>query len=313
MTPAGPGRVLHAGQALVDLVLTVPHLPERGGDLFARSADLLAGGGFNVMAAAARDGARVVYLGGHGTGPFGDIVRSALRAEGIEVLAAPEPEDSGFSIAFIEDDAERTFVSTLGAEGLARRADFDAARVGARDVVYVSGYSLVPSPHREVLLGWLPGLPAGARVVVDPGPLVGEAEGAPLAGLMAAAHVWSTNEREARLLARRIGLDAGAGRESLAGDLARELGCAVVLRCGAHGAILAGAEAARHLPAPAVTAIDTNGAGDAHCGVLCAALAAGAGLGEAVERANHAAALAVTRRGPATSPTAAEIEASLRG
>ncbi|MGO1562884.1 MAG: PfkB family carbohydrate kinase, partial [Actinomycetaceae bacterium] len=65
------------------------------------------------------------------------------------------------------------------------------------------------------------------------------------------------------------------------------------------------------VPGIEVEAVDTNGAGDAHTGVLCADLAAGRPLMEAVRRANVAAGIAVTRRGPATSPTAAEIDARL--
>lgn len=59
--------------------------------------------------------------------------------------------------------------------------------------------------------------------------------------------------------------------------------------------------------------MDTNGAGDAHCGVLAAALLDGADLRTAARRANVAAALAVTRPGPATAPTAAEVDALLPG
>ena len=47
-------RLLHLGNVVVDLVLTVPALPERGGDVLASQVRALAGGGFNVMAAAAR-------------------------------------------------------------------------------------------------------------------------------------------------------------------------------------------------------------------------------------------------------------------
>jgi sugar/nucleoside kinase (ribokinase family) len=57
-----------------------------------------------------------------------------------------------------------------------------------------------------------------------------------------------------------------------------------------------------------VTAIDTNGAGDAHAGVLLAGLAAGLSPEQAALRANAAAAIAVTRWGPATSPTAQEVD-----
>ncbi len=58
-------------------------------------------------------------------------------------------------------------------------------------------------------------------------------------------------------------------------------------------------------------AIDATGAGDAHTGVLIAGLAAGLDPVSAARRANAAAALAVTRRGAATAPTRAEIDAFL--
>jgi len=56
-----------------------------------------------------------------------------------------------------------------------------------------------------------------------------------------------------------------------------------------------------------------NGAGDAHTGTFIAALAGGADVADAVRTANAAAALSVTRRGPATAPTAAELARFLAG
>ena len=73
-------RLVFAGEALVDLLMWVPALPERGGDMLAGSSSVQVGGGFNIMAAAARQGLPVVYAGGHGTGPWGDKVRAALAA-----------------------------------------------------------------------------------------------------------------------------------------------------------------------------------------------------------------------------------------
>ncbi|QPZ40393.1 PfkB family carbohydrate kinase [Paramicrobacterium chengjingii] len=61
-----------------------------------------------------------------------------------------------------------------------------------------------------------------------------------------------------------------------------------------------------------VTAVDSNGAGDAHGGVLTAALLRGVALPDAVRRANVAAALVVTKVGPSTSPCADEIGCLLR-
>jgi sugar/nucleoside kinase (ribokinase family) len=57
--------------------------------------------------------------------------------------------------------------------------------------------------------------------------------------------------------------------------------------------------------------VDTNGAGDTHTGVLVAERARGADWVSAARRANAAGALKVTRKGPATAPTVAELDAFL--
>ena len=59
--------------------------------------------------------------------------------------------------------------------------------------------------------------------------------------------------------------------------------------------------------APAVRAVDTTGAGDAHTGVLLASLAAGHDVEAALRTATRAATISVTRVGPATTPTPAEL------
>lgn len=308
------GRVIHTGQAVVDLVLSIPAVPEPGGDVFASSHRFLAGGGFNVMAAAARDGAEVVATSGHGTGPFGDIVRSAMGAEGIEVLAPQDRDrDTGFSIALVDESAERTFVSTRGAEARLDPTLLHSARPLAGDVVYVSGYSMVHEANRDALVEWLPTLDPAVTVVVDPSPVIGTIGENALSVLIARADVWSTNLREASVMAERrhiAGHDNATGdRRALALALASQLHCDLVLRAGAEGSLLARRDGTdSSLPAPRVEAVDTNGAGDAHTGVLCAQLAKGQGLEEAVARAGAAAALAVTREGPATAPMAGETD-----
>ena len=61
----------------------------------------------------------------------------------------------------------------------------------------------------------------------------------------------------------------------------------------------------------AVDAIDSNGAGDAHVGVFLAGWHPGTRRSMAARRANAGAAIAVTRRGPTTAPTAGELDAFL--
>ena len=58
LRPPRPGRLVFAGEALVDVLMRVPGLPPRGGDILATSSEVAVGGGFNVMAAAAKAAAK---------------------------------------------------------------------------------------------------------------------------------------------------------------------------------------------------------------------------------------------------------------
>jgi sugar/nucleoside kinase (ribokinase family) len=317
-----------AGEAIVDVVMRVPALPTRGGDLLATSAQVAVGGGFNVMAAAARQGLPVLYAGGHGTGPWGELVRAALAAEGIGLLRPPDPSrDTGFDVALVEPDAEPVFVTMLGAESACEPSSWDAITAGHRDAVYVSGYGLIAPGSGAALSAWAAALPPDVLLFVDPGPLAAQIPDSVLDPVLARCDWLSCNAREAALLGGAAGPEGAAGRL-----LARTARASVIVRVGPDGCFLAARPPAlalrpsagkvpsslasrppslAHIPAPAVVAVDTTGAGDAHSGVFLAALADGLPPVSAARRANAAAALAVTRPGPATSPDRAELDAWL--
>lgn len=301
----GP-RLLHLGNAVVDLVVAVPHLPERGGDVIAYDASAHVGGGFNVMAAAVRNDLPVVYAGMHGTGQYAELARAALRDEGVVLLQPPVPEiDTGVVLTFVDADGERTFVTLPGAE--AHLTSAALARVAPRpeDLVYVTGYSLAHPMNRAALVAWLPEVDAQVTVVVDPGPLVASLDPEALGVVLDRADWVTANLAEAAAL---TGKDHPADAAAALADRAGRRG--VVVRAGADGCVLV--EAGRTpvaVPAVRVTPVDLNGAGDAHTGVFLAELARGATPGAAVVRANAAAALSVTRPGPATAPTRRELDA----
>jgi sugar/nucleoside kinase (ribokinase family) len=307
-------RLLLAGEAIVDLLMRVPALPARGGDLISESSAVYVGGGFNVMAAAARQGMPVVYAGGHGTGPWGDLVRAALAAEGIALLRPPDPDaDTGFDVALVEPDGERTFVTSLGAE--THPGGWDAISAQPGDAVYVSGYGLAPSGQRDGsdLGAWAAALPDDVLVFADPAPLVADIPAATLDAVLARCDWLSCNRREAVLLTGSG--DPGAAALWLLSRIGRMTRAAggVIVRIGADGCVLATADGLAVIPAPAVEVADTTGAGDAHAGVFLAALGAGLEPRAAALRANAAAALAVSRRGPATAPVASELDEFLAG
>jgi sugar/nucleoside kinase (ribokinase family) len=316
LAPGRPRRLVFAGEAIVDVLMRVPGLPPRGGDLLATSSQVTVGGGFNVMAAAARQGLLVLYAGGHGTGPWGDLVRAALAAEGIGLLRPPDPcLDTGFDVALVEPDAERTFVTSLGAESASEPGGWDAVPAGPGDAVYVSGYGLAPAGSGPGLAAWAAVRPAGALLFFDPGPLAAQIPAVVLDPVLARCDWLSCNAREACLLS-----GADAAEEATRRLLDRTVRASVMVRVGPDGCFLATRPSASdathpsapvHIPAPAVRALDTTGAGDAHSGVFLAALADGLPPADAARRANAAAALAVTRPGPATSPDRSELDAWL--
>jgi len=298
------GRLLHLGNVVVDVVLDVPALPEPGGDVVATGAQTAAGGGFNVMAAASRQGLAVAYGGAIGTGPFAALAMAACAAEGIEVLQPAKPGlDTGLVVSVVDATGERTFLTSRGAEATLTAADLDPVRPSPDDAVYLSGYGLAHPSNAAALLGWLGRLAEDHLVVFDPGPLAGALPDGVLRPVLDRADWVTCNARECALLTGVA--DPGEALRALAGRLPR---AGILLRMGPAGCLLSlPGSPPEHVPGFAVEAVDTNGAGDTHTGVFLAALAAGAGPAAAARRANAAAALSVTRRGPATGPTAAEL------
>jgi sugar/nucleoside kinase (ribokinase family) len=178
--------------------------------------------------------------------------------------------------------------------------------------VYVSGYGLAAAGSGPVLGAWAAGLPGGALLFVDPGPLAAGIPGRVFGPVLARCDWLSCNQREACLLSGSND-PAGAAARLLAGDgpEGRAGPAGVVVRAGAAGCVVAHGDRITSIRTPDVTVVDTTGAGDAHSGVFLAGLAAGLTPEEAARRANVAAALAVTRPGPATAPTRAQLDAFL--
>ncbi|NWL21314.1 PfkB family carbohydrate kinase [Pseudomonas umsongensis] len=302
-------KMLHTGQVIIDLVMAVDKLPQAGGDVLAQSASFQAGGGFNVMAAAQRNGLSVVYLGRHGTGRFGDLAREAMNAEGIRIgIVERAGRDTGLCVAITDASAERSFVSYIGAEGELTAQDLGSVPVEAGDYVYVSGYSLLQAGKARALVDWVRALPRGINVVFDPGPLVDSPDAPLMQALLARIDVWTSNSAEALKITGATQIDQALDR--LVEHLPRDV--LMVVRDGPQGCWIHQRGERRHVPGFKVQAVDSNGAGDAHAGVFVAGLAQGLSALDAAQRANAAAALAVTRWGPATSPEAAEVDELIR-
>ena len=317
-SPTSPaGRVVLMGQILVDRVLHGAGPVYGGGNERARDAGTHVGGGFNALVAARRMGAEAVSLSPIGTGPHASLITDALAREGI-VDAGPRVEgvDNGFCVALIDSRAERTFISTKGAETMTPTsawADF-VRMMNPGDVLYIDGYLMDHPANREAAEAALRVLPEGVHVVLDVSPVIGIPDGLPPTSLISmstseAASLWRHADRKA------INVRSWLPDEDASIAMATLLRRDVVVRAGKDGAYFTRyADSAEltstHVPPLSVEVIDTNGAGDAHTGVLAACLAEGMSMERGLLLANCAGALASTAVGPATCPPRAQIEAA---
>ncbi|MDU7041564.1 MAG: PfkB family carbohydrate kinase [Actinomyces sp.] len=315
------GRVVLMGQILVDRVLTMETEFYRNHTKWVNDKGPHVGGGLNALVAARRMGAEAISLSPIGEGPNASLIEQALAREGI-VDAGPRVAgvDNGFCVALIDSRAERTFISTRGAETMAPAsawADF-VRTMSPGDVLYVDGYLMDHPANREAAEAALRVLPEGVRVVLDVSPIIGIPDALPSDGIIV-----SMNHREAQEIAHQRGDASVRDQCKQPREAARAmlglLGRPVLVRAGAEGAYVGmptqpatntTADGVTAIPTPRVEAIDTNGAGDAHSGVLAAALAQGIPVERALLLANCAGALSTTVVGPASCPTRDQIEAA---
>ena len=314
------GRVVLMGQILVDRVFTMTTEFYGTYTKWVTDKGPHVGGGLNALVAARRMGAEAISLSPIGEGPYSSLIQAALAREGITDLGPRIAGiDNGFCIAFTDRTGERTFISTKGAETMAPEsawADF-ARTMTPHDVLYVDGYLMDHPANREAAEAALRALPEGVRVVLDVSPVIGIPDGLPTDGVIV-----SMNHREAQEIAHQRGEASVRDQCNQPREAARAmvslLHRPVLVRAGAQGAYVCmpaqpavnTTDGVTAIPTPRVEAIDTNGAGDAHSGVLAASLAQGIPLERALLLANCAGALSTTVVGPASCPTRDQIEAA---
>ena len=274
------GRVVVVGSLNVDLVTRVERHPKPGETVLGSGLERLAGGkGANQAVAASAAGAAVVMVGCVGSDEAGSAYIARLLARGIDVAAIRvEPEcPTGHALITVDEVGENSIVVVAGANAAVAVDDLAMLDlVGPGDVVLLQ----LEIPFLVVAAAARRASTRGARVVLNLAPYA-----ALPPDIVALADPLVVNEHEAVLLA-----DSEAMPASL------------VVTFGAAGAAWDG----DRLTGPVVEesgVLDTTGAGDAFCGALGAALAAGAGQREALHAALAAGADAVRHLGAQRDPT----------
>jgi ribokinase len=293
--------LLVVGSANVDLVAGAERLPAEGETVLGGSLTQFAGGkGANQAVAAARAGAPVTFAGCVGGDVFGDWLAVGLAREGIDLSLLRRTADrpSGTALIAVDCHGRNQIVVVPGANAAVDEKQIEAIDFACHDTVV---FQLeVPAP--SVWLGLRRASEAGCRTILNP---------APAAEIPADVYpfidVLVPNEHELRLLTGGDGTVADAAGELLARGVRT-----VLVTLGSAGAVGFGESGSIEVPAPAVEAVDTTGAGDAFTGVLAATLAAGSDLAAAMKRAVCAASLSVLSPGAQASyPDQTAIDAAM--
>lgn len=280
-------RVCVVGSINADLTFTVAALPRPGQTVLASSLSSAAGGkGGNQAVAAARSGADVALVAAVGDDDAATTLREHLRAHAVDQDAvAKVPGPSGSAVIMVDATGENSIVVAPGSNSL---LDVDtpaaSAAITAADVVLLQ----LEIPPTTAIAAARQARAAGAVVMLNASP-----------GGTAAHH----------LLALSNLVDVVVVNETEASEWHWPVRHLVITR-GSRGASYLGAEERFDVPAPAVRAVDTAGAGDVFAGVLAAGWTAG--HERALRRACAAGALATLVRGAGNcAPSAADIDSVL--
>ena len=298
-------KVVIVGSLNMDLVTRAPRLPRAGETLAGQSFVTVPGGkGANQAVAAARLGASVAMIGCVGDDAYGEQLRSALLAEGIDCQAvtAIAGESTGVALIVVDDNSQNAIVIVAGGNGHVTSDvvdGFDALLSQAEVIICQLEVPMATVGH--VLKR---GRELGKTVILNPAPASGP--------LPAEWYAWIDylipNEREATALTG-LPVDSVATADAAASALLASGVGKVIVTLGEQGALFANKARSQHFPAPRVKPVDTTAAGDTFVGGFAAALADGKSESEAIRFGQIAAALSVTRAGAQPSiPTFNDVQ-----
>jgi ribokinase len=265
------------GSANRDYTVLVERHPLPGETVLGGSLSVATGGkGANQAVAAARVGAKPIFLGAVGADSVGADVLDDLKARGVDVSrVARSSEPTGIALIQVDREGENTIVVAAGANAtLDAKATATAVGALADSASVLLAQLEIPAEVVSAAASEIE--KAGGRFVLNLSP--SRYVSPKLLGL---ADPLILNESEASDLAN-VTIDGPADAETVARRLLATCRSAVIT-LGADGVIVADASEVAHLEAERVTVVDTTGAGDAFAGALAASLAAGSSLTDAVK------------------------------
>ena len=298
-------NILVIGSLNMDLSIRSDRMPKLGETLAGYGFAAAPGGkGANQAAAAGKLGAPVRMLGGVGNDGNGRALLDALRGCGVDCSAVFTTDRPTGVAMIVVVNGNNFILIEHGANFALAPEDF---RSGRYDELFAWADTVLMQleiPLPAVAAAAERAKAHGDLVFLNPAPMDPALDGEILRNV----DLLIPNEHEAADLAG-FPVSDRAQAEKAAALLYGKYGCKVLLTLGENGSLLYDGESFFHQPAFRVHAVDTTAAGDSYLGGLCAAMASGAQLREAMGYASAVAACAVQKPGALPSlPDADQVQ-----
>ena len=274
-------RIAIIGLVGRSMFFEVPRFHSGGETITAKSLyEEWGGKGFNQAVAAARQDAAVSFLGAVNAADAKAIKDFCLK-EGIRATLATKKKPTATAAILTDGTGETRVTVYPGAELEVKDVDGFAGSIAMADFLLLNN----EVPEAVNLAAVAIAKQYGVKIIFNPAP----ARKLPKA-IVEAVTIFTPNEFEEKLLASSFQLLGEDGLRANSSKLKAE----VVTTLGAKGCRIG--STGEVVPAPAVKAVDSTGAGDTFNAVLAVRLAEGEELREACVAANEAAAQSVAVR-----------------
>ena len=296
-------KILVAGSLNMDLRFSMKRMPLEGETVLGDGLLYNPGGkGANQAAAAAKLGGDVAMLGCVGRDGFGDTIAKSLADCGCDVSALRRvTAPTGTASIYVDERGRNSIVVIAGANAY---CDADYLKECEEALINCSILMLqLEIPYDAVWYLAKKAHALGKTVILNPAP----APDSIPKDVLKCVDWLTPNETE---LARLSGMpcEEPSQIEEAAAKLQKMGVKNVLVTVGSHGAYLCTGETSELIPTQHVKAVDTTAAGDCFNGAFVVALAEGKDVGEAIDFAQKAAAISVTRPGAQASvPHRAEV------
>ncbi len=289
-------RILVIGSSNTDMVIKTDKIPAPGETILGGTFLMNPGGkGANQAVSAARLGGQVTFITKRGNDLFGNQTLGFLMREGIHCQYVVKDLDhpSGVALIIVDSSGENSIVVAPGSNGYLLQDDIPEKVFDGKK--YTILLLQLEIPVTTVEYAAIKAAENGIRVILNPAPAQPLSE-----ALLRNIWLLTPNETEAETLTG-ITINNMPTCEKAASVLSDRGVKNVIITLGENGSYIKSDSFSGFVPGIKVKAVDTTAAGDVFNGALAVALSEGQGMKEAVNFANKAASISVTKMGAQAS------------